>query len=62
MNLDSLRRKIDRLDSRIVELLNQRLALAAEIGRLKRRKDGRIFVAEREDQVLRTVCGRNRVR
>jgi chorismate mutase/prephenate dehydratase len=60
MNLDSLRRKIDRLDSRIVELLNQRLALAAEIGRLKRRKDGRIFVAEREDQVLRTVCARNR--
>jgi chorismate mutase/prephenate dehydratase len=60
MNLDSLRHKIDRLDGRIVELLNQRLALAADIGRLKRRKDGRVYVAEREDAVLRKVCGRNR--
>jgi len=59
MDLDSLRRKIDRHDSRIVKLLNQRLALAAKIGRLKRSKDGRIFVAEREDEVLRKVCGQN---
>jgi chorismate mutase/prephenate dehydratase len=60
MDLDSLRQKIDRLDTRIVELLNERLALAAEIGRLKRRKDGRVYVAEREDQVQRKVCARNR--
>jgi len=42
-----------------VELLNQRLSLAADIGRLKRSKDGRIFVAEREDRVLHKVCGQN---
>jgi len=60
MNLDTLRGKIDRLDDRIVDLLNRRLALAAAIGRVKRSKDGRIYVAEREDQVLRKVCGRNR--
>ena len=59
MDLNSLRQKIDRLDTRIVKLLNQRLALAAKIGRLKRSKDGRIFVAEREDQVVRKVCGQN---
>ena len=59
MDLNSLRQKIDRHDSRIVKLLNQRLALAAKIGRLKRSKDGRIFVAEREDEVLRKVCGQN---
>lgn len=59
MNLASLRQKIDRHDSKLVELLNKRLALAATIGRLKRRKDGRIYVAEREDQVLRKVCDQN---
>lgn len=60
MNLDTLRGRIDRLDNRIVDLLNRRLALAAAIGRLKRSRDGRIYVAEREDQVLRKVCARNR--
>jgi chorismate mutase/prephenate dehydratase len=59
MDLNSLRQKIDRLDTRIVELLNQRLALAAQIGQLKRSRDGRIFVAEREDQVVRKVCSQN---
>src|SRR5664279_1452647 len=59
MNLNSLRQKIDRLDTRIVGLLNQRLSLVAHIGRLKRNKDGRIFVAEREDQVVRKVCSQN---
>lgn len=59
MEINSLREKIDRLDTRLVKLLNQRLALAAAIGRLKRSKDGRIYVAEREDRVLRKVCGQN---
>jgi chorismate mutase/prephenate dehydratase len=59
MDIDTLRQKIDRLDTRLVELLNQRLSLAADIGRLKRSKDGRIFVAEREDRVLHKVCGQN---
>jgi len=60
MSLDTLRRKIDKLDTRIVELLNERLAVAREIGRLKRTREGRIYVAEREDQVLRKVCAQNR--
>jgi chorismate mutase/prephenate dehydratase len=60
MNLATLRQRIDRLDHRIVDLLNQRLALAAAIGKLKRRKDGRVYVAEREDLVLRKVCAQNR--
>ena len=60
MEIDTLRKKIDKLDTRLVELLNERLALAAEIGRLKRSKDGRIYVAEREDRVLRKVCEQNR--
>jgi chorismate mutase/prephenate dehydratase len=58
--LGSIRARIDSHDRRIVELLNARLALAAKIGKLKRSKGGRIYVAEREADVLRKVCGANR--
>ena len=59
MNLGPLREKIDALDRRIVELVNERLALAAEIGRIKRGVGGEVYVPEREDAVLRTVCALN---
>ena len=59
MDLGTIREKIDQLDKQLVELLNQRLALAAEIGKLKRSAGGQIYVAEREDAVLRKVIGQN---
>jgi chorismate mutase/prephenate dehydratase len=59
MDLAAIRSQIDVLDRRIVDLLNERLALAAEIGRLKRSQGGPIYVAEREDAVLRKVCELN---
>jgi chorismate mutase/prephenate dehydratase len=59
MDLQPLREQIDVLDRQIVEILNQRLALAAEIGKLKRGSGGQIYVAEREDAVLRKVAGYN---
>lgn len=59
MDLDSYREKIDVLDKQLVDLLNQRLTLAAEIGQLKRSSGGRIYVAEREDAVLRKVSSLN---
>jgi len=59
MDLEPIREQIDRLDRQLVELLNQRLALAAEIGKLKRSQGGQIYVAEREDAVLRKVTGQN---
>ncbi len=57
--LAPLREKIDGLDREIVALLNQRLALAAEIGKHKRDTGGPIYVPEREDAVLRKVAGLN---
>ena len=60
MNIDDCRKQIDTLDLQIVEALNQRLALASEIGRMKREKGGPIYVAEREEQVFRKVCEKNR--
>jgi len=60
MDLGPIRDKIDRLDQQLVELLNERLALAAEIGKVKRSQGGQIYVAEREDAVFRKVSGRNK--
>ncbi len=59
MDLAPIREKIDSIDKQLVELLNQRLALAAEIGKVKRNAGGQIYVAEREDAVLRKVTGQN---
>ena len=59
MDLDAIRQKIDQLDRQLVQVLNERLALAAEIGKLKRSQGGQIYVAEREDAVLRKVTAQN---
>lgn len=59
MDLAPIRDQIDQIDRQIVEILNQRLALAAEIGKLKRNTGGQIYVAEREDAVLRKVAELN---
>lgn len=59
MDLAPIRDQIDEIDRRLVEMLNQRLSLAAEIGKLKRSTGGQIYVAEREDAVLRKVVGLN---
>ena len=59
MELGPIREKIDEIDRQLVSLLNERLALAAEIGKVKRGKGGQIYVAEREDAVLRKVTAQN---
>ncbi len=57
--LQPIREQIDAHDRQLVELLNSRLALAAEIGKLKRSSGGQIYVPEREDAVFRKVTGLN---
>jgi len=59
MNLEPIRKKIDALDTELVTIINRRLALAQEIGRIKREKGGAIYAPEREDAVLRKVVARN---
>lgn len=59
MDLGPLREKIDRLDHQLVDIINERLKLAAEIGRIKRDAGGEIFVPEREEAVLRRVTAQN---
>ncbi|MDQ8205153.1 prephenate dehydratase [Pelagicoccus sp. SDUM812003] len=52
MDLDTLRKKIDEIDLQVLELLNERVRTAAEIGHVKRLEGSPIYVASREEQVL----------
>lgn len=59
MDLTDLRRQIDELDSRLLELLNERAQLAIEIGKLKQASTKSVFAPERERFVLENVLARN---
>lgn len=55
MDISDWRKKIDELDSKLVELLNQRASAAMGIGRLKRNTDLPIYEPEREREVIANV-------
>ncbi|MBN1176786.1 MAG: prephenate dehydratase [Dehalococcoidales bacterium] len=55
MNLDDLRKKIDEIDSRLVELIGERIKIAEEIGQGKKEESRLIEDRERELKVLRNV-------
>lgn len=62
MSTDKLadcRQKIDVLDVKIVELLNERTAIVHEIGRIKRQFALPIYEPKREDQVFENVTSHN---
>ena len=54
--LAAVRRRIDRLDLRLLDLLNRRAAYALAIGRIKQRRQWPVFDAAREASVLRRVA------
>lgn len=54
--LVKLRDRIDALDTELLRLLNERARLAQAVGHLK---DGQVYRAEREAQVLRRLCAEN---
>jgi len=55
MNLEELRRQIDDVDARIIELIGERIRIAEEIGRSKRAKGTLIEDWEREKRVLENI-------
>ncbi|TET67644.1 MAG: prephenate dehydratase [Dehalococcoidia bacterium] len=55
MNLEALRKKIDEVDARIVELIGERVRIAEEIGRGKKAQGKLIEDREREHRVLENV-------
>ncbi len=53
--LARIRRRIDRLDGRLLRLLNHRASLALEIGRIKDKQKWPVYDASREAFVLKHV-------
>jgi chorismate mutase-like protein len=52
MNLSDWRRRIDEIDKKLVELLNDRSQCALEIGRLKQASNIPLYQPDRENEVL----------
>ena len=58
-NMDGWRRKIDDIDRRLVELLNERSRCVVEIGRIKTATGDPLYQPDREKQVLDGVVRAN---
>ena len=58
-DLQSCRARIDEIDLRLLELLNQRTAIVEEIGRIKHDLQLAIYEPKREEQVFLNVSGHN---
>jgi chorismate mutase/prephenate dehydratase len=59
MSIHEVRKAIDQLDARIVKLLNERIRLVLDIGRLKRKSGEEIYAPHRERAVLQRICRLN---
>ena len=55
--LAPLRARIDDLDRKLVELLNERASVVVEVGKVKQRDGGPIYAPHREAEVLSRVLG-----
>lgn len=60
MDIGDWRMKIDALDLKIVELLNQRAEAARAIGKLKEATDMPVYEPQREDVIFENVRSHNR--
>lgn len=59
LDIDDWRDEIDRLDERLVKLLNARSQCAIELGRIKRELGLPIYSPDREREVIAHVTGVN---
>lgn len=57
--LDDLRKRINALDERIIDLLNKRAELVVKVGAIKREKGIPIYTPHREAEVLKRVLAHN---
>jgi chorismate mutase/prephenate dehydratase len=59
MGLDKLRNEIDRIDKRIVELINERYGYVKQVGQWKQSNSSAIYVPEREKALLKKLSEYN---
>lgn len=55
MDIEDWRNRIDEIDRKLVELLNERFRCAIEIGKIKRSSNMRVYDPEREREVIQNV-------
>jgi len=60
MNISDWRQRMDEIDKKLVELLNERSQCALEIGRLKQASGMPIYQPARENEVLSNAAHNNR--
>jgi len=60
MSVEDWRRKIDEIDRKLVELLNERTRCVVEIGRLKKTDGTPLYQPDREREVLAAAERANR--
>ena len=58
--IERLRRRIDALDERLLDLLNERCGCSVAIGAVKRRLGLRVYDPAREAEIVRLMLDRNR--
>jgi len=59
MSLDELRDQIEALDQTLLRILNERMELSIEIGKLKRREGREIYDPKREENLLAALREQN---
>ncbi len=57
--LTECRDRIDAVDCRILDLLNERTSIVKEIGRIKKAAEMPVYEPKREDQVYRNIVENN---
>ncbi len=60
MDLKKLRNEIDRLDLEMLEILNRRLKVAQQIGKVKKSRQEEIYAPEREKEVISNLIKKNK--
>jgi chorismate mutase/prephenate dehydratase len=62
MTLEQLRRAIDGVDDRLLDLLRERAELVAQVGAIKEKSGEPYYAPEREEALLQRLAGANRSR
>lgn len=62
MNLSQLRKEIDRIDTELLKLLNERAEQVHQVGELKRAQGLEIYAPEREEKLLRALVKKSKGR
>lgn len=60
MTIESLRKKIDKIDNKILEQLTKRAKIAQEIGKIKKQKKLEFFSPAREKQIIEHLTKKNK--